>query len=116
MPDYPAGQDIVRGFDDPIKPDSHLVVMYGNLAPEGAVAKITGKEGLSFSGKARVYESEEASLQGILDGKVKPGDVVVIRNEGPRGGPGMREMLSWAAEARSGSDDRAVGDADAEPA
>ena len=97
VPDYPAGQDIVRGFDDPIKPDSHLVVMYGNLAPEGAVAKITGKEGLSFSGKARVYESEEASLQGILDGKVKPGDVVVIRNEGPRGGPGMREMLSPTA-------------------
>lgn len=92
--DYPEGQDIVRPFASPIKPDSHLVVLYGNLAPEGAVAKITGKEGLSFTGRARVFEGEEASLQAILDGKVKPGDVVVIRNEGPRGGPGMREMLS----------------------
>jgi len=91
---YPAGQDIVHGFDDPIKSDSHLVVLYGNLAPEGAVAKITGKEGLSFTGRARVFDSEEASLEGILGGKVKPGDVVVIRYEGPRGGPGMREMLS----------------------
>ncbi|MBS0613044.1 MAG: dihydroxy-acid dehydratase [Proteobacteria bacterium] len=91
---YPAGQDIVHGFDDPIKPDSHLVVLYGNLAPEGAVAKITGKEGFSFSGRARVFDSEETSLEGILGGKVKPGDVVVIRYEGPRGGPGMREMLS----------------------
>jgi dihydroxy-acid dehydratase len=81
-------------LSDPIKRDSHLVVLYGNLAPEGAVAKITGKEGLRFSGKARVFESEEASLAGILSGKVKAGDVVVIRNEGPKGGPGMREMLS----------------------
>ncbi len=94
VPAYPKGQDIVHGFDDPIKPDSHLVVLYGNLAPEGAVAKITGKEGLSFTGTARVFDSEEASLEGILGGKVKPGDVVVIRYEGPRGGPGMREMLS----------------------
>ncbi len=92
--DYPGGQDVVRPLSAPIKPDSHLVVLYGNLAPEGAVAKITGKEGLSFTGRARVFEGEEASLQAILDGKVKPGDVVVIRNEGPRGGPGMREMLS----------------------
>ncbi|MCU0976892.1 MAG: dihydroxy-acid dehydratase [Steroidobacteraceae bacterium] len=92
--DYPPGQDIVRPFSAPIKPDSHLVVLYGNLAPEGAVAKITGKEGLEFTGRARVFESEESSLQAILDGKVKQGDVVVIRNEGPRGGPGMREMLS----------------------
>ncbi len=91
---YPPGQDIIRSFDAPIKADSHLVVLYGNLAPEGAVAKITGKEGLRFSGRARVYESEEKSLQAILDGKVRAGDVVVIRNEGPRGGPGMREMLS----------------------
>jgi dihydroxy-acid dehydratase len=91
---YPAEQQIIRPLAHPIKKDSHLVVLYGNLAPEGAVAKITGKEGLSFTGKARVFDSEEASLQGILGGKVKPGDVVVIRYEGPKGGPGMREMLS----------------------
>jgi dihydroxy-acid dehydratase len=91
---YPAGQDVIRKLDDPIKADSHLVVLYGNLAPEGAVAKISGKEGTSFSGRARVFEGEERCLQAILDGKVKAGDVVVIRNEGPRGGPGMREMLS----------------------
>jgi len=91
---YPDGQSIVRPLGDPIKKDSHLVVLYGNLAPEGAVAKITGKEGLSFKGKARVFNSEEDSLQGILSGRVKAGDVVVIRYEGPRGGPGMREMLS----------------------
>ncbi|MDP8984495.1 MAG: dihydroxy-acid dehydratase [Pseudomonadota bacterium] len=91
---YPAEQQIVRPLNDPIKKDSHLVILYGNLAPEGAVAKITGKEGLSFKGKARVFNSEEASLQGILGGKVKAGDVVIIRYEGPKGGPGMREMLS----------------------
>jgi len=91
---YPKSQDIVRAFSDPIKPDSHLVVLYGNLAPEGAVAKITGKEGLSFTGRARVFDGEEASAQAILDGKVVAGDVVVIRYEGPKGGPGMREMLS----------------------
>ena len=92
--DYPAGQKIVRSFDDPIKPDGHLVIMYGNLAENGAVAKITGKEGLRFEGSARVYHSEEAALQAILDGEVVAGDVVVIRYEGPKGGPGMREMLS----------------------
>jgi dihydroxy-acid dehydratase len=91
---YPEGQPIVRSLSDPIKKDSHLVVLYGNLAPDGAVAKITGKEGLSFKGKARVFDSEEKSLQGILSGRVKAGDVVVIRYEGPKGGPGMREMLS----------------------
>jgi dihydroxy-acid dehydratase len=91
---YPAGQDVVRGFDRPLKPTSHLVVLYGNLAPEGAVAKITGKEGLAFAGPARVFDSEEASLQGILDGSVRAGEVVVVRYEGPKGGPGMREMLS----------------------
>ncbi len=91
---YPAGQEIVRPLRDPIKKDSHLVILYGNLAPEGAVAKITGKEGLSFRGRARVFDSEEDSLAGILAGKVKAGDVVVIRYEGPKGGPGMREMLS----------------------
>jgi len=92
--DYPADQKIVYGFDAPIKKDSHLVVMHGSVAPEGAVAKITGKEGLSFSGPARVFDGEEQATRSILAGKVKAGDVVVIRYEGPRGGPGMREMLS----------------------
>jgi len=92
--DYPAGQDIVRPLADPLKKDSHLVVLYGNCAPEGAVAKITGKEGLRFTGRARVFDGEERATRAILDGKVKAGDVVVIRYEGPRGGPGMREMLS----------------------
>ena len=91
---YPADQDVVRPFSDPIKPDSHLRILYGNLAPGGAVAKITGKEGLRFSGKAIVFESEETALAGILAGKVKAGHVIVIRNEGPVGGPGMREMLA----------------------
>lgn len=92
--DYPGGQEIIRDFDNPIKPDGHLVIMYGNLAPEGAVAKISGKEGLRFEGTARVYHSEELALQAILDGEIKAGDVIVIRYEGPKGGPGMREMLS----------------------
>jgi dihydroxy-acid dehydratase len=91
---YPDGQDVVRPFSDPVKPDSHLRILYGNLAPGGAVAKITGKEGLQFSGKAIVFESEESALGAILDGRVKAGHVIVIRNEGPVGGPGMREMLS----------------------
>ncbi|HEX5047984.1 MAG TPA: dihydroxy-acid dehydratase [Gammaproteobacteria bacterium] len=91
---YPAGQDIVRPLDKPIKKDSHLAVLYGNLAPEGAVAKISGKEGTRFAGRARVFHSEEQALRAILDGVVVGGDVVVIRYEGPKGGPGMREMLS----------------------
>ncbi|GAB5450823.1 MAG: dihydroxy-acid dehydratase [Halioglobus sp.] len=91
---YPDDQDIVRSFDTPIKPDSHLMVLRGNLAPGGAVAKITGKEGLTFTGRARVFHSEEQALQAILDGTIVSGDVIVIRYEGPRGGPGMREMLS----------------------
>src|SRR5207237_7562463 len=91
---YPQGQTIVHSLSDPIKKDSHLVILYGNLAPEGAVAKITGKEGLSFSGRARVFDSEETALEKIMDGTVVKGDVVVIRFEGPKGGPGMREMLS----------------------
>lgn len=91
---YPEGQDIIRPLDNPIKKDSHLVILRGNLAPEGAVAKISGKEGLSFTGKARVFNSEEQALQKILDGGVKKGDIVVVRYEGPKGGPGMREMLS----------------------
>jgi dihydroxy-acid dehydratase len=92
--DYAEGQDVVRDFDNPIKADSHLAILYGNLAPEGAVAKITGKEGLRFEGKAIVFHSEEEALQAILDGKVVAGHVVVIRYEGPKGAPGMREMLS----------------------
>ncbi|HWP93894.1 MAG TPA: dihydroxy-acid dehydratase [Thermodesulfobacteriota bacterium] len=91
---YPRGQEIVSSFDNPIKKDSHIVILRGNLAPEGAVAKITGKEGLTFTGKAIVFDSEEASLKAILEGKVKKGHVIVIRYEGPKGGPGMREMLS----------------------
>ena len=94
---YPLEQDIVHGFDNPIKKDSHLVILYGNLAPTGAVAKISGKEGMCFTGRARVYESEEKALAAILDGTVRKGDVVVIRYEGPKGGPGMREMLSPTA-------------------
>jgi dihydroxy-acid dehydratase len=91
---YLAGQDIVRPLSDPLKKDSHLVVMYGNVAPEGAVAKITGKEGLVFEGRARVFDGEERATEAILNGTVRAGDVVVIRYEGPKGGPGMREMLS----------------------
>lgn len=91
---YPDGQTIIRPMTDPIKKDSHLVILYGNLAPGGAVAKITGKEGLRFTGTARVFDSEEQALQAILDGTIVQGDVVVIRYEGPKGGPGMREMLS----------------------
>ena len=92
--DYPPGQEIVMPFDRPIKKDSHLVILGGNLAPDGAVAKITGKEGLRFAGRARVFEGEEQATQAILSDRVKAGDVVVIRYEGPVGGPGMREMLS----------------------
>jgi dihydroxy-acid dehydratase len=91
---YTEKQNIVRDLDNPIKADSHLSILYGNLAPEGAVAKISGKEGSRFRGSARVFHSEETALEAILDGSVVPGDVVVIRYEGPKGGPGMREMLS----------------------
>jgi len=91
---YPAEQDVIRPWDQPIKKETHLRVLRGNLAPEGAVGKITGKEGLYFKGTAKVYEGEEDALKGILRGDVVKGDVVVIRNEGPVGGPGMREMLS----------------------
>lgn len=93
-PSYPAGQEVIRPLDNPIKKDSHLVILYGNLASNGAVAKISGKEGLRFSGKARVFNSEEAAMARILDGSIRKGDVIVIRFEGPKGGPGMREMLS----------------------
>lgn len=91
---YPSHQKIVHTLDNPIKKSSHLVILYGNLAPEGAVAKISGKEGSRFVGSARVFSSEEQALSKILDGTVKKGDVVVVRYEGPKGGPGMREMLS----------------------
>ena len=91
---YPNGQQIIRPLDNPIKKDSHLVIFYGNLAPGGAVGKITGKEGTSFTGKAIVFEGEEKALKAILNGTVKAGHVIVIRGEGPKGGPGMREMLA----------------------
>lgn len=91
---YPRGQKVIRPLKNPIKKTGHLVILKGNLAPEGAVAKITGKEGTAFTGQAIVFNSEEKALQAILKGRVKKGHVVVIRYEGPRGGPGMREMLS----------------------
>lgn len=93
-PSYPDEQDIIRPWDDPIKDSTHLRILRGNLAPGGAVGKITGKEGVYFKGTAKVYEGEEEALVSILRGEVVSGDVVVIRNEGPVGGPGMREMLS----------------------
>ncbi|MEX2381709.1 MAG: dihydroxy-acid dehydratase [Opitutales bacterium] len=91
---YADDQDVVLPFDKPLKPNSHLCILYGNLAPGGSVAKITGKEGLTFAGRAIVFESEEQALEAILDGTVEKGHVIVIRNEGPKGGPGMREMLA----------------------
>ncbi len=91
---YIEGQDIIRPLSNPIKKDSHLSILYGNLATEGAVAKITGKEGLVFTGTAKVFDAEEQALQAILNGNIVKGDVIVIRYEGPKGGPGMREMLS----------------------
>ena len=90
---YTKEQSIVMSLDKPIKNTSHLRILYGNLSPEGAVAKITGKEGTSFSGIAKVYNSEEDGLKAILDKTIQPGDVIIIRYEGPKGGPGMREML-----------------------
>jgi dihydroxy-acid dehydratase len=94
LPDLHEGQTIVCPFNKPIKETGHLQILYGNLATTGAVAKITGKEGLRFSGPAKVFDSEEETLEAIQAGKVTHGDVVVIRYEGPKGGPGMREMLS----------------------
>ena len=91
---YPADQKVIRPIDNPVKKDSHLVILRGNLATEGAVAKITGHEGLQFKGVAKCFHGEEAALKAILAGSIVAGDVVVIRYEGPRGGPGMREMLS----------------------
>ena len=92
--DLKEDQKIIAPLSNPIKKTGHLRILYGNLATEGAVAKITGKEGLRFSGPAKVYDSEEECLKAIENNEVVPGDVVVIRYEGPKGGPGMREMLS----------------------
>jgi len=91
---YKKQQKIIRPFKDPIKKNGHLVILKGNLSPKGSVAKITGKEGDFFSGRAKVYNSEESALKDILNDKIKKGMVIVIRYEGPVGGPGMREMLS----------------------
>ncbi len=91
---YPEGQKVIRPLSNPIKKDSHLVILKGNLAPEGAVAKLTGHEGLTFTGTAKCYHGEEAAMKAIMDGDVEKGDVVIVRYEGPKGGPGMREMLS----------------------
>lgn len=95
--EFPEGQDVVRSIDNPVKKDSHLRILYGNLAPTGSVAKISGKEGLAFTGRARVFESEEEGMKAILGGEIREGDVIVIRREGPKGGPGMREMLGPTA-------------------
>tara|TARA_Y100000768_G_scaffold252175_1_gene191591 strand:- start:394 stop:2052 length:1659 start_codon:yes stop_codon:yes gene_type:complete len=92
IPSYP-NNEIIKDFENPIKKDSHLRILYGNLAKDGAVAKITGKEGVSFEGKAKVFNSEEEGVDAILNNQINEGDVVVIRYEGPKGGPGMREML-----------------------
>jgi len=95
VPDNPAkNQDVIRQWDKPLYPHGHLAILKGNLAPEGCVAKITGLKNPAITGPARVFESEEASLKAILGDKIKPGDVIVIRYEGPKGGPGMREMLA----------------------
>jgi len=97
VPDLEEGQDVIKPLDNPIKATGHLRMLYGNLAEDGSVAKITGKEGLRFSGTARVFNSEYDANDGIRDGIVKKGDVVVIRYEGPKGGPGMPEMLKPTA-------------------
>lgn len=94
---YPEGQDVIYPLSNPLKKDSHLRILYGNLAPGGAVAKISGKEGQSFTGRARVFDCEEDGMTAILNGSIVAGDVVVIRREGPKGGPGMREMLGPTA-------------------
>ncbi len=97
VPDLTEGQNVIKPLENPIKPTGHLRIMFGNLAEDGCVAKITGKEGLRFQGKAKVFDGEYAANDGIRDGKVKKGDVVVIRYEGPKGGPGMPEMLKPTA-------------------
>ena len=90
----PKGQEVIRPWDRPVHAQGHLAILRGNLAEEGAVAKISGLKTVKLTGPARVFESEEETLTAILDGRIRPGDVVVIRQEGPRGGPGMREMLA----------------------
>lgn len=97
VPDLTAGQKIIRPLSNPIKPTGHIQILYGNLAPTGAVAKITGKEGESFSGPARVFDQEEAMLAALERQEIQKGDVIVIRYEGPKGGPGMPEMLTCTA-------------------
>lgn len=97
VPDLTAGQKIIRPLSNPIKPTGHIQILYGNLAPAGAVAKITGKEGESFSGPARVFDQEEAMLAALERQEIQKGDVIVIRYEGPKGGPGMPEMLTCTA-------------------
>ncbi|CAM9545120.1 unnamed protein product [Discosporangium mesarthrocarpum] len=94
LPGLPEGQEIIMPLDKPIKKSGHIQILYGNVAPEGSVAKITGKEGLTFSGVAKVYDSEEEMLESLARKEIKPGMVVVIRYEGPKGGPGMPEMLT----------------------
>ena len=94
LPGLAEGQEVIHPRADPIKPSGHIQILKGNLAPEGAVAKITGKEGMKFSGPARVFDAEEAMLKALEDGEIQKGDVVVIRYEGPKGGPGMPEMLT----------------------
>lgn len=97
LPGLLEEQKVIRPVSDPVKKTGHLQILYGNLSKQGSVAKITGKEGTRFSGQAKVFDSEEECLTGIQAGKVNKGDVVVIRYEGPKGGPGMREMLSITA-------------------
>ena len=94
LPELKAGQEIVRSPSNPLKPTGHIQILTGNLAPEGAVAKLTGKEGLRFSGPAKVYDSEEEMLHALERKEIEKGDVIVIRFEGPKGGPGMPEMLT----------------------
>ncbi|MBU4099389.1 dihydroxy-acid dehydratase [Patescibacteria group bacterium] len=96
--DGPENQDVIYGLEKPLaKPDHHIIILRGNLAPEGAVLKLSGKEMQFHKGPARIFECEEDALNAILEGKIKKGDVIVIRYEGPKGGPGMREMLSPSA-------------------
>lgn len=97
LADHPGltpGQEIIRPLSDPIKQTGHLQIMYGNLCPGGGVAKITGKEGETFTGTARVYDNEQLMMRGLENKEIKPGDVVIIRYEGPKGGPGLPEMLT----------------------
>jgi dihydroxy-acid dehydratase len=95
IPDEPdPQQDVIRPWHNPMYPQGHLAILKGNLATEGAVAKITGVKNPAITGPARVFESEEACLDAILSGKIQAGDVIIIRYEGPKGGPGMREMLA----------------------